>query len=61
MNTPHNPTGTVLSREQLTYIGELAVEFDAVIVTDEVYEHMTFDVLWSTFRWPRCPGWPTAR
>jgi N-succinyldiaminopimelate aminotransferase len=42
VNTPHNPTGTVLSREQLTYIGELAVEFDAVVVTDEVYEHMTF-------------------
>ena len=43
VNTPHNPTGTVLTREQLTCIGELAVEFDAVIVTDEVYEHMTFD------------------
>jgi N-succinyldiaminopimelate aminotransferase len=43
VNTPHNPTGTVLTREQLTYIGELAAEFDAVIVTDEVYEHMTYD------------------
>jgi N-succinyldiaminopimelate aminotransferase len=43
VNTPHNPTGTVFTREQLTYIGELATEFDAVIVTDEVYEHMTFD------------------
>ena len=43
VNTPHNPTGTVFTREQLTYIGELAAEFDAVIVTDEVYEHMTFD------------------
>ena len=43
VNTPHNPTGAVFSREQLTTIGELAAEFDAVVVTDEVYEHMTFD------------------
>ena len=43
VNTPHNPTGTVLGREQLTYIGALAAEFDAVVVTDEVYEHMAFD------------------
>jgi N-succinyldiaminopimelate aminotransferase len=43
VNTPHNPTGTVFTREQLTCIGELAAEFDAVVVTDEVYEHMTYD------------------
>jgi N-succinyldiaminopimelate aminotransferase len=43
VNTPHNPTGIVLGRDQLTYIGQLAAEFDAVIVTDEVYEHMTYD------------------
>jgi N-succinyldiaminopimelate aminotransferase len=43
VNTPHNPTGTVLDREQLTLIGQLAVGFDAVIVTDEVYEHMLYD------------------
>jgi N-succinyldiaminopimelate aminotransferase len=43
VNTPHNPTGTVLTAEQLTMIGELAAEFDAVIVTDEVYEHMLYD------------------
>ena len=42
LNSPHNPTGAVLTREQLTYIGELAAEFDAVVVTDEVYEHLTF-------------------
>jgi N-succinyldiaminopimelate aminotransferase len=42
VNTPHNPTGTVLDRAQLTLIGELAVEFDAVVVTDEVYEHMVY-------------------
>jgi N-succinyldiaminopimelate aminotransferase len=43
VNTPHNPTGAVFDREQLTLIGELAAEHDAVIVTDEVYEHMTYD------------------
>jgi N-succinyldiaminopimelate aminotransferase len=43
VNTPHNPTGTVLTRDRLTLIGELAAEHDAVIVTDEVYEHMVFD------------------
>jgi N-succinyldiaminopimelate aminotransferase len=43
VNTPHNPTGAVLSGGQLTLIGELAAEFGAVIVTDEVYEHMVFD------------------
>ena len=43
VNTPHNPTGTVLTREQLAFVAELAAEHDAVIVTDEVYEHMVFD------------------
>jgi N-succinyldiaminopimelate aminotransferase len=43
VNTPHNPTGTVFDREQLTLIGELAAEHGAVVVTDEVYEHMIFD------------------
>ncbi|HEY0816155.1 MAG TPA: pyridoxal phosphate-dependent aminotransferase [Pseudonocardia sp.] len=43
VNTPHNPTGAVLTAEQLTMIGELAAEHDAVVVTDEVYEHMLFD------------------
>ena len=43
VNTPHNPTGTVFTREQLTLIGQLATEHDAVIVTDEVYEHMVFE------------------
>ena len=42
VNTPHNPTGTVLGRGELTLIGELAAEFDAVVVTDEVYEHMVY-------------------
>src|SRR3954471_2827223 len=43
VNTPHNPTGTVLTREELTAIAELAVERDLLVVTDEVYEHLVFD------------------
>ncbi|MCY7344036.1 MAG: pyridoxal phosphate-dependent aminotransferase [Pseudonocardia sp.] len=43
VNTPHNPTGAVFTAEQLTFIGELATEFGAVLVSDEVYEHMVFD------------------
>ncbi len=43
INTPHNPTGTVLTREELTAIAALAVERDLLVVTDEVYEHLVFD------------------
>lgn len=43
INTPHNPTGTVLTREELTAIAELAVERDLLVITDEVYEHLVFD------------------
>ncbi|SFM02049.1 pyridoxal phosphate-dependent aminotransferase [Streptomyces pini] len=43
LNTPHNPTGTVLTREELTAIASLAVERDLLVVTDEVYEHLVFD------------------
>ena len=44
INDPHNPTGTILSRETLELIVELAHKHDAIIVTDEVYEHLTFNV-----------------
>jgi N-succinyldiaminopimelate aminotransferase len=43
INSPHNPTGTVLDRATLELIVELAHRHDAIIVTDEVYEHLTFD------------------
>jgi len=43
VNTPHNPTGAVFTREQLHLIGSLAIQHDAVVVSDEVYEHMIFD------------------
>lgn len=42
VNSPHNPTGTVLSPDVLRTIVELAHQHDAIIVTDEVYEHLTF-------------------
>ncbi|WP_406059736.1 pyridoxal phosphate-dependent aminotransferase [Streptomyces sp. NBC_01077] len=43
LNTPHNPTGTVLTRDELTAVAELAIERDLLVVTDEVYEHLVFD------------------
>ncbi|MFB7494684.1 pyridoxal phosphate-dependent aminotransferase [Streptomyces sp. NPDC056161] len=43
VNTPHNPTGAVLTREELAAIAALAVERDLLVVTDEVYEHLVFD------------------
>ena len=43
LNTPHNPTGTVLTRAELAEIARLAVEHDLLVVTDEVYEHLVFD------------------
>ncbi|WP_280383224.1 pyridoxal phosphate-dependent aminotransferase [Nocardia wallacei] len=43
LNSPHNPTGTVLGRADLRAIAELACEHDLLVVTDEVYEHLTFD------------------
>jgi N-succinyldiaminopimelate aminotransferase len=44
VNNPHNPTGAVLPRETLELIVDLAHRHDALIVTDEVYEHLTFGV-----------------
>jgi N-succinyldiaminopimelate aminotransferase len=44
LNSPHNPTGTVLTEAELLAVAELAVERDLLVVTDEVYEHMTYDV-----------------
>ncbi len=43
LNTPHNPTGTVLTRAELAAVAELALERDLLVVTDEVYEHLVFD------------------
>jgi N-succinyldiaminopimelate aminotransferase len=43
LNTPHNPTGSVFTRDELAAIAELAVERDLLVVSDEVYEHLVFD------------------
>lgn len=43
LNSPHNPTGTVLTRAELEAVAALARERDLLVVTDEVYEHLVFD------------------
>lgn len=43
LNTPHNPTGKVFTRDELALIAELCQEHDVLAVTDEVYEHLLFD------------------
>jgi N-succinyldiaminopimelate aminotransferase len=43
LNSPHNPTGTVLRRCELEALAALAVEHDLLVITDEVYEHLVFD------------------
>ena len=43
VNTPHNPTGRVLSRAELQVIADACIEHDLVCITDEVYEHLVFD------------------
>jgi len=43
LNTPHNPTGKVFSREELAGIAGLCEKYNVIIMTDEVYEHLTYD------------------
>jgi N-succinyldiaminopimelate aminotransferase len=43
LNTPHNPTGTVASAQELAAVAAVAVEHDLVVVTDEVYEHLAYE------------------
>jgi N-succinyldiaminopimelate aminotransferase len=43
LNTPHNPTGTVLTRSELQAVADVAIEHDLIVVTDEVYEHLVYD------------------
>lgn len=40
---PNNPTGKVFTREELEFIAELCIEFDAICFTDEIYEHIVYD------------------
>jgi N-succinyldiaminopimelate aminotransferase len=43
VNSPHNPTGTVLSAAELAAIAQVAVAADLLVITDEVYEHLVYD------------------
>jgi N-succinyldiaminopimelate aminotransferase len=43
LNSPHNPTGTVLTAAELAAIAEVAIAADLLVITDEVYEHLVFD------------------
>ena len=43
VNTPHNPTGKMFTREELQLIADVVLDHDLVAVTDEVYEHLGFD------------------
>lgn len=43
LNSPHNPTGMVLTRDETEAIARIAIDHDLLVVTDEAYEHLTFD------------------
>ena len=43
LNSPHNPTGSVLTRAELQAVADVAIEHDLVVITDEVYEHLVYD------------------
>ena len=43
LNSPHNPTGKVLTREELQLIADACLEHDLIAITDEVYEHLVYD------------------
>jgi len=43
LNSPHNPTGMVLTRAEAQAIADLAIDRDLLVVTDEVYEHLVYD------------------
>jgi len=42
LNTPQNPSGRVFTRQELTMIAELCIEYDVTVIADEVYEHLIF-------------------
>jgi len=43
LNTPHNPTGTVLTRAELAGVATVANDHDLIVITDEVYEYLVYD------------------
>jgi aminotransferase len=55
INTPNNPTGKVFTRAELQIIADLCQKWDAVAVTDEIYEYLATTAR-STPAWPTCRG-----
>ncbi len=45
INTPHNPTGRVFTRNELKVVADLCKDYDAFAITDEIYEHIIYDGL----------------
>ncbi len=43
LNDPHNPTGKVFTNAELQAVADVAIRHDLIVITDEVYEHLTFD------------------
>jgi N-succinyldiaminopimelate aminotransferase len=43
LNSPHNPTGKVFSRAEMEQIAALCIEHDVIVISDEVYEHLTYE------------------
>ena len=43
VNSPHNPTGSVFTLEELQIIAAVAIDNDLIVISDEVYEHLIFD------------------
>jgi aminotransferase len=43
LNNPNNPTGRVFTREELQFLADLCIEYDALCFTDEIYEHILYD------------------
>ena len=43
VNTPNNPTGRMLTREELTAVAEIAIERDMIVISDEIYEKISYD------------------
>ncbi len=43
LNSPHNPTGGVLTKEDLEAIAEIAIENDAIVLSDEIYDHILYE------------------
>ena len=45
LNTPHNPTGKVFTRAELTALAEVCIEHDLIVLVDEVYEHLVYEAV----------------